>query len=122
DAITLAAGAQAPAESWWQWVSKEDTYSVRGCLYEKGSCVVAALDLNHDGQNEVLLCSSDTRSCSVTMRENGQWRQAGWSQEIPGSLTREKFDKALRENQIKGKEKTWQDVEIGGVRIPINYQ
>ena len=42
--------------------------------------------------------------------------------EIPGSLTREKFDKALRENQIKGKEKTWQDVEIGGVRIPINYQ
>ncbi|EOE6855022.1 DUF4153 domain-containing protein [Cronobacter sakazakii] len=122
DAITLAAGAQAPAESWWQWVSKEDTYSVCGCLYEKGSCVVAALDLNHDGQNEVLLCSSDTRSCSVTMRENGQWRQAGWSQEIPGSLTREKFDKALRENQIKGKEKTWQDVEIGGVRIPINYQ
>ncbi|ELY7392524.1 DUF4153 domain-containing protein [Cronobacter universalis] len=122
DAITLAAGAQAPAESWWQWVRKEDTYSVRGCLYEKGSCVVAALDLNHDGQNEVLLCSSDKRSCSVTMRENGQWRQAGWSQEVPGSLTREKFDKALRENQIKGKEKTWQDVEIGGVRIPINYQ
>ncbi|EPP1031151.1 DUF4153 domain-containing protein [Cronobacter turicensis] len=122
DVISLASGAQAPAESWWQWVRKEDTYSVRGCLYEKGSCVVAALDLNHDGQNEVLLCNSDTRSCSVTMRENGQWRQAGWSLEVPGSLTREKFDTALRENQIKGKDKTWQDVEIGGVRIPISYQ
>ena len=121
-AITLAKGAEAPDASWWQWVRKENSYSVRGCLYEKGSCVVAAIDLNRDGKDEVLLCSSADRSCSVAARDQGQWRQVGWSTQVPETLSRETFDKALRDNQIKGRAKAWQDVEIGGVKIPLSYQ
>ncbi|EOW6734743.1 DUF4153 domain-containing protein [Cronobacter dublinensis] len=121
-AITLANGTATPDESWWKWTREENAYNVRSCLYEKGSCVVSMLDLNHDGQNEVLLCSGVDRSCSVAQRENGEWRQVGWSMTIPESLSREAFLKALRDNHIKGKDKTWQDLDIGGVKIPLNYQ
>ncbi|MEX5383404.1 DUF4153 domain-containing protein [Cronobacter muytjensii] len=121
-AITLANGAAAPDESWWKWARGENAYNVRSCLYEKGSCVVSMLDLNHDGQKEVLLCSSVDRSCSVAQRENGQWQQVGWSMAVPESLSREAFGQALRANQIKGKDKAWQDVDIGGVKITLSYQ
>ncbi|QKJ85558.1 DUF4153 domain-containing protein [Paramixta manurensis] len=116
--ITLRADSPPPPESWWQSISGDNSYLVRTCVVASSSCMAWAMDLNNDGQVEVLLYDRDQHAVHIFTQQHDQWRQIG---QITPDNDGAGFDRAIRHGPLSTVEKPWRDVQLNGRRYPVQY-
>jgi hypothetical protein len=113
------AGARLP-ESFMRtdWLGQAGTHHIPGCLLRHGeSCDVILLDLGGDARPEVLVFDNKGwQSAFATETADGRWRIAGL---LPGLKCAASLQ-ALRQGKVRALPPAWNDVEVGGRRLPVN--
>ncbi|KAB7771994.1 DUF4153 domain-containing protein [Xanthomonas maliensis] len=127
--LLLAVGSASPDASWWSALAagKLDNDS---CLQRDTECVVNSLDLDQDGNNEVLLCEVSSPFgvlCTLYANDARGWSKVDSAHSYP---RRSQGQEALRDAVRKGKftlqPRRWPDIHVPGggplVMDPPNNQ
>jgi len=81
DHLLLAEGSKPPDEDWLLAFRSGNTLFPFVCYDDQAQCVVRLIDLDADGNDEVLLCklsySGSWADCYLHAQENGLWRNQG---------------------------------------------
>jgi len=76
------------------------------------ACLMVALDLNGDGQPEIL--TFDSHPQAVYGMVDGQWKRIG---DLVGAGTRQTIGASIRQSSVKAEATAWSDVRVGEVRF-----
>ena len=117
--IKQRADSASPPEDWWQTEHHNNNYRVSACLLSKADCTVWAMDLNGDGQPEVLLFNREKHQIVVYAHYQDRWGEVGV---IAAAVSNTVFEQAVKQGKLNSVEKPWRDLEIDGQRYPVEYQ
>lgn len=123
--FALAAGSTAPPDSWWTAVLAREL-EAGSCLDGEQPCVVSHLDLDGDGQPEVLLCALPPQMgayCQLHAQgRNGWWSVGGYS--FGAGTVRggsERLHAAVREGRLVPQAPRWPGLSADGQPpVPID--
>ncbi|WP_395300903.1 DUF4153 domain-containing protein [Enterobacter sp. ECC-175] len=118
--IQIAPGTPRPDDALWQAMLKEQ-YRFDTCSIEQKNCLLMAMDLNGDGRPEAVVYQFSAHTITAFTQTNTGWRIAGDAWKMPESLTRDEFDRALKQGKVKPVVKPWADIEIFGERVGMSY-
>ncbi|HEX9193392.1 MAG TPA: DUF4153 domain-containing protein [Burkholderiales bacterium] len=79
------------------------------------ACLMVALDLNGDGQPEIL--TFNTHPQAVYGKVEGQWKRIG--NLVSSGARRQRIDDLIRQSSIKVEPTAWRDVSVGEVRFTL---
>jgi len=109
--LLIAEGSPLPDELWWKTLLSGDL-KPRECVRQNYQCVLRVLDLDADGENDVLLCELDEKSwrtgCWIHAKEDGSWRNQGYASFFRGDFkepgkTLEQLLKSGTLNTVRGR-------------------
>lgn len=113
------AGARLP-DSFMRmsWLGHGDTPHMPRCLLRRGvACDALVLDLGGDARPEILLFGdAPWESAVVTEEADGRWRIAA---SLSGMVC-PAWKEALRQGKVRALPPIWNDLEVGGQRIPVD--
>lgn len=90
---------------------------LQGTDCNRQACYLWAVDLDGDGQDEVLSFSSGWPQIQLFHHEDGHWRKVGY---MEGSIVPEKLAEQIRAGKATIRAPRWRSVEIDGqVFIPV---
>lgn len=118
--IQLAPDTPRPDEALWQAMLKEQ-YRFDTCSIEQKNCLLMAMDLNGDGKPEAVVYQFSAHTITAFTQTNTGWRLAGDTWKMPEGVTREGFDRALKQGKVKPVVKPWADIDISGERMEMSY-
>jgi len=102
------------------WAAESNTPFLPDCLLRNGqTCDALVLDLDRDGQDEVLLVGEGRTRSVAFARTDARWRVAGTyatGNACPG------WQQALRDGKFGLQPPAWQDLEVAGRRFPMQVQ
>src|SRR5258708_1148696 len=78
------------------------------------ACLMVALDLNGDGQPEIL--TFDSHPQAVYGKVDGQWKKIG---DLMSAGTRQTIGALIRQSSVKAEPTAWSDVRVGEVRFVL---
>ncbi|ALN61612.1 putative membrane protein [Lysobacter antibioticus] len=109
--IKSAPGADAPDPTWLQ-VVLDRKLSTPDCLDEHSECLLLTPDLDRDGRNDYLLCSTQKYSarCFVYALEHGTWIKIGDSH-VGAEF--DAIESALRKGDVRPVPRRWADYQFG---------
>lgn len=116
--IKERAGSPPLPESWWQSIVKNQRYLVKTCLAETSFCMAWMMDLNNDGNAEVLLYDRDQQKIQVFTRQRDSWQVRG---HIAPADNDAEFDRSVQQGELGTVEKPWRDLLLNGKRYPVEY-
>lgn len=122
--IIVVKGSAAPAPDWWQALLQSRAISADRCLDRDEECLAVRRDLDHDGQDEVLLCRISPYvppDCALHVLQDGSWRSAG-SVSFPrhSSAEAQTLTRALREGRLETRPPRWPEMRLLGVPAQLS--
>lgn len=118
--VSAAGGRPLPesflAQDWAATTNDKSVYP--GCLMRPGErCEAFLLDLNADGNDEIVLMQEGEMGAPVVLRNDGTaWSRAG---NLPRRLMCENMRVLLRAGDVRTMPSPWSDLEIGGMRMDM---
>ncbi|MBK5144361.1 DUF4153 domain-containing protein [Budviciaceae bacterium BWR-B9] len=122
--LVLAKNTEMPEENWWKMLQNNQQVDIDLCLRDSDVCVVNSLDLNQDGIYEYLLCHIERGSdisCHVFAKQREEWKSIGHAYFPPTTVNVTYFEQALKEGNVKARNKRWLDAEVGNEPVKIYY-
>ncbi|CAG0953898.1 hypothetical protein MTYP_00348 [Methylophilaceae bacterium] len=100
------------------WQATEDDKMWIDCLKNKDRCTVLQLDLNRDGQQEVLIFSE--YNAHVFTQDARQWQLGGVLRfSGPAKLSAAKIRKMIEDGEFSVVESRWQELQLGEQRYSV---
>lgn len=122
--ITLAPGAAAPDDAWYQMLLTSRLATATGCAVRGADCVLLTPDLRADGQHQALLCALDAQvyvTCQLFARDaQAQWQPI---ESMTFPTRRPGVDDPVRASLRSGKLQTewpyWPNVKAAGIKANV---
>jgi Domain of unknown function (DUF4153) len=100
------------------WKTNPPTLTIPSCLRTKSICDAYLIDLDGDGQTEILLIGRDRGDTGVfAQAADGNWRLVAKLPDLPGKCPQ--LQNKLQANEYKLVAPRLNDLEIAGQRIPL---
>ncbi|MDF3826600.1 MULTISPECIES: DUF4153 domain-containing protein [unclassified Pseudocitrobacter] len=120
DNVAIAPGTSQPDEAFWRMVM-DDRGRLSLCIV-KDACLLVSQDLNDDGQPErILFIFGDKWSPIYTYDPTKKTWDSNGTLKLPKSITKEQVLRAMSEERIGTKLKSWRDVTIDGETLEAYY-
>ncbi|MGX9739582.1 DUF4153 domain-containing protein [Pseudocitrobacter corydidari] len=120
DNVAIAPGTSQPDEAFWRMVM-DDRGRLSLCIV-KDACLLVSQDLNDDGQPErILFIFGDEWSPIYTYDPTKKTWDSNGTLKLPKSITKEQVLRAMSEERIGTKLKSWRDVTIDGETLEAYY-
>ncbi|RUP34075.1 MAG: DUF4153 domain-containing protein [Curvibacter sp.] len=118
--VSLLPHGTKPDEDFMKWLaSKNSDWDERSCLVNADRCALWKVDLDGDGQSEMVLLWEHDHGVNARayVRDGSEWKALGHLEAGPGSLA--EWKQNIDAQELKRLPQRWPDLQLGPVRIKL---